>query len=136
MTQGRRRTEIPVVVVVKGVLPVDSPGLGHGVIPLYFQIGILLYVYHEVTHVLGKLGIAPGGLLIDEPAVKAVVFSHFDELVRNREGGSVLLHKVPHPLYLTSVGRGWQEDGSVDRDTISVSGVYYPGIRGQYESLT
>ena len=97
------------IAVVERVLPRDSAGIDHRVVPKDLHVGVFLSleVFHERLHLVRVSGISAPCLLIDEPAVKAVMAGDLDELVGDRETAvTPLLHEVVDPPELAAVRRG------------------------------
>ena len=74
--------------------------------------------------------------LVDKPAVKAEILSHFDQLADDGEIARViLLQEVVEPLDLAAVFELGEENGAQYRHAVGVGGVDHVGAGGDDEAL-
>ena len=80
------------VLVVDTIDIADGAGIDHGIVPADENIRAFApHIVHHFVQQLGGLAAATVGLLIEEIAVEAVIFHHFQQLIRHREGAVLRL---------------------------------------------
>ena len=111
--------------IVDGILVGNAAGLDHGVVPGDDDLGALLvHVAHHLVEPGCDLTGAAVGLLVEEPAVEAVVVHHLDELVGNGEGAVLcLLAELADLLDVAVAGAPGEAQDAHDGHAVGVGSV-------------
>ena len=111
--------------IVDGILIGNAAGLDHGVVPGDDDVGALLvHVAHHLVQAGCDLSGAAVGLLVEEPAVEAVVVHHLDELVGHGEGAVLcLLAEGADLLDIAIAGAPGEAQDAHDGNAVGVGSV-------------
>ena len=119
-----------VVVFTKSIFVITTIFIGHGIVPRILDwvvdlSCVLLGIEHEVTHFLTKGGYdITSCFLVDEVAIKTVVFSQINQFTSDRESSVLILLKGCCKFFLVcNTIRPVEEECTQYRDTITVTSI-------------
>ena len=117
-----------VVVVSQAIFVVSTVFVGHGIVPSILDwvvdlICIFLCIEHELAHFFTKRCYQfPRCFLVDEVAIKTIVFSKVNEFTCNREGAILILLQSGSKLLLVGNAiRPVEKECSINRNSVAVA---------------